>query len=92
MCKVNCQAEGYDQNDDVIVPCSQDVATLVAQLMPAKTVLHVSQTDIDCTIRSVGPWDNVQVIAGKRQMHAAEYSLKEMWNVSGQNDPSIELK
>ena len=30
-CKVNCQTEGYEQNDDVIVQSSQDVATLVAQ-------------------------------------------------------------
>ena len=30
-CKVNRQTEGYEQNDDVIVQSSQDVATLVAQ-------------------------------------------------------------
>ena len=35
------------KNDDVIVQSSQDVATLVAQLMSATTVLHVSQADID---------------------------------------------
>ena len=34
------------KNDDVIVQSSQDVATLVAQLMSATTV-HVSQADID---------------------------------------------
>ena len=35
------------KNDDVIVQSSQDVATLVAQLMSATTVLHVAQADID---------------------------------------------
>ena len=51
------------KNDDVIVQSSQDVATLVAQLMSATTVLHVSQADIDYTIRSVEPWDDMQAIA-----------------------------
>ena len=32
--------------------------------MPTTTVLHVSQADIDYTIlRSVEPWDDMQVIA-----------------------------
>ena len=35
------------KNDDVIVQSSLDVATQVAQLMSATTVLHVSQADID---------------------------------------------
>ena len=36
------------KNDDVIVQSSQDVATLVAQLMSATLlVLHVSQADIN---------------------------------------------
>ena len=34
------------KNDDVIVQSSHEFATLVAQLMPATTVLHVSQADI----------------------------------------------
>ena len=62
----------------VIVQSSHDFATLVAQLMPATTVLHASQTDIDYTTGSVEPWDDVQTIAecvGKADMHAAEYRL-----------------
>ena len=47
----------------MIVQSSQDVATLVAQLMSATTVLHVSQADIDYTIRSVERWDDMQAIA-----------------------------
>ena len=35
----------------------------MAQLMSATTVLHVSQADIDYTIRSVEPWDDMQAIA-----------------------------
>ena len=31
--------------------------------MPTTTVLHVSQADIDYTIRSVEPWDDMQAIA-----------------------------
>ena len=46
-CKANCQTEGYEKNGDVIVQSSQDVATLVAQLMSATTVLHVPHADID---------------------------------------------
>ena len=67
--------------------------------MSATTVMHVSQADIDYTIRSVEPWDDkcrqLPNLLFIRQMHAAEYSLEElmlkMWYVSGQNDPSIEL-
>ena len=83
--------------DDVIVQSSQDVATLVAQLMSATTVLHVLQADINYTIRSVEPWEPLPNLLFIRQMHAADYtySLEElmlrMWYVSGQNDPSIEL-
>ncbi len=51
------------KNNDVIVQSSHDFATLVAQLMPATTVLHASQTDIDYTTGSVEPWDDVQAIA-----------------------------
>ena len=51
------------KNNDVIVQSSHDFATIVAQLMPATTVLHASQTDIDYTIGSVEPWDDVQAIA-----------------------------
>ena len=32
-------------------------------VMPTTTVLHVSQADIDYTIRSVEPWDDMQAIA-----------------------------
>ena len=65
------------KNNDVTVQSSHDFATLVAQLMPATTVLHASQTDIDYTTGSVEPWDDVQTIAEcvGRQMHAAEYRL-----------------
>ena len=42
------------KNNDVIVQSSHDFATLVAQLMPATTVLHASQTDIDyCILQGV---------------------------------------
>ena len=51
------------KNNNVIVQSSHDFATLVAQLMPATTVLHASQTDIDYTTGSVEPWDDVQAIA-----------------------------
>ncbi len=51
------------KNNDVIVQSPHDFATLVAQLMPATTVLHASQTDIDYTTGSVEPWDDVQAIA-----------------------------
>ena len=51
------------KNNDVIVQSPHDFATLVTQLMPATTVLHASQTDIDYTTGSVEPWDNVQAIA-----------------------------
>ena len=51
------------KNNDVIVQSSHDFATLVARLMPATTVLHASQTDIDYTTGSVEPWDDVQAIA-----------------------------
>ena len=51
------------KNNDVIVQSSHDYATLVAQLMPATTVLHASHTDIDYTTGSVEPWDDVQAIA-----------------------------
>ena len=50
------------KNDDVIVQSSSDVATLVAQLMSATTVLHVSQADINYTIiRSVEFWDDMEI-------------------------------
>ena len=42
------------KNDDLIVQSSQDVATLVAQLMSATTVLHVSQADIDYLYKECG--------------------------------------
>ena len=45
------------KNNDVIVQSPHDFATLVTQLMPATTVLHASQTDIDYTTGSVEPWD-----------------------------------
>ena len=68
------------KNDDVIVQSSQDVATLVAQLMSATTVLHVSQAEsVTLIIRSVEPWYDMPVIAKfavYKQMHAAEYSLE----------------
>ena len=52
------------KNNDVIVQSPHDFATLnVTQLMPATTVLHASQTDIDYTTGSVEPWDDVQAIA-----------------------------
>ena len=51
------------KNNDVIVQSSHDFATLVAQLMPATTVLNTSQTDIDYTTGSVEPWDDVRAIA-----------------------------
>ena len=63
--------------------------------MPTTTVLHVSQADINYTIRSVEPWEPLPNLLFIRQLHAAEYSLEElmlrMWYVSGQNDPNIEL-
>ena len=63
-CKVNCLAEVYEQKQhDVIVQSPHDFATLATQLMPATTVLHASQTDIDYTTGSVEPWDDVQAIA-----------------------------
>ena len=51
------------KNSDAIVQSSHDFATLVAQLMPATTVLHALQTDIDYTTGSVEPWDDMQAIA-----------------------------
>ena len=51
------------KNNDVIVQSSHDFVTLVAQLMPATTVLHASQTDINYTTGSVEPCDDVQAIA-----------------------------
>ena len=51
------------KNNYVIVQSPHDFATLVTQLMPATTVLHASQTDIDYTTGSVEPWDDVQAIA-----------------------------
>ena len=47
------------KNNDVIVQSPHDFATLVTQLMPATTVLHASQTDIDYTTGSVEHWDDV---------------------------------
>ena len=49
------------KNNDVIVQSPHDFATLVTQLMPATTVLHASQTDIDYTTASgsVEPWDDL---------------------------------
>ena len=41
------------KNNDVIVQSPHDFSTLVTQLMPATTVLHASQTDIDYTTGSV---------------------------------------
>ena len=62
------------KNNDVIVQSPHDFATLVTQLMPATTVLHASQTDINYTVWNPGitcrPLPNLLV----RQVHAAEYS------------------
>ena len=68
----------------------------MAQLVSATTVLHVSQADIDYTLRSVEPWDDMQAIA-KFAVYKAdacsrvEELMLKMWYVSGQNDSSIEL-
>ena len=51
------------KNNDVIVQSPHDFATLVTQLMPATTVLHASQADVDYTTGSVEPWDDVPDIA-----------------------------
>ena len=58
--------------------------------MPTTTVLHVSQADIDYTIRSVETWDDVQAIAKFVGIDKADTCSRVY--VSGQNDPSIELK
>ena len=63
MKNVSSTVKFMSKNDDVIVQSSHDFATFVAQLMPATMVLHVSQSDIDYTIRSAEPWDDVQAIA-----------------------------
>ena len=84
------------KSEDVIVQNSVDFALLVAQLMPATTVIHVSQADIDCAITTAKPWDDVVAIAGIRQMHAAEYSWAEnllrLWHTSDEREPSIEMQ
>ena len=54
------------KNDDVIVQSSQDVATLVAQLMSATTVLRVSQADInykECGTLGCRPLPNLLFIS-----------------------------
>ena len=66
------------KNNDVIVPSSLAFAILVAQLMPATTVLHVSQADIDYTIlRSVEPWDDVQAIAKFVGIYQADACIRD---------------
>ena len=70
----------------VVVQSSVEFAKLAEQLMPATTVLHISDHEIKELVKSIDPWQDVSGIPGIQSMHVIQVSPDQnakLWHTNG---------